>query len=83
MIDKPTRIGNTELYNARVLNMSVARYYGLEKEYIECLTKTRELNKQELKKNGEKAELNLYYAIRYKLNKMVLKKLTEVNHEEL
>ena len=41
MIDKPTRVGNTELYNARVLNMSVARYYGVMKEYIECLTETR------------------------------------------
>ena len=34
MIDKPTRIGNSELYNVRVLNMSVARYYGVEKDYI-------------------------------------------------
>ena len=83
MIDKPTRIGNTELYNVRVLNMSVARYYNVEKEYIECLTHMRELNKEELKKKGEKAELKLYYVIRCKLNKMVLKKLNEFNYEEL
>tara|TARA_Y100001973_G_C5100618_1_gene282433 strand:+ start:615 stop:866 length:252 start_codon:yes stop_codon:yes gene_type:complete len=77
MIDKPTRVGNTELYNARVLNMSVARYYGVMKEYIECLTETRKLNKEELEKNGETAELNLYLSIRYNLNKMVLAKLQE------
>jgi len=28
-----TKIGNTELYTARVLNMSVAQYYGVVKEY--------------------------------------------------
>ena len=77
MIDKPTRVGNTELYNARVLNMSVARYYGVMKEYIECLTETRKLNKEELEKNGETAELNLYLSIRYNLNKMVFEKLKE------
>ena len=77
MIDKPTRVGNTELYNARVLNMSVARYYGVMKEYIECLTETRKLNKEELEKNGETAELNLYLSIRYNLNKLVFEKLKE------
>tara|TARA_R100001440_G_scaffold75699_1_gene103641 strand:+ start:1080 stop:1388 length:309 start_codon:yes stop_codon:yes gene_type:complete len=77
MIDKPTRIGNSELYNVRVLNMSVARYYGVEKEYMQCLTDTRELNKEELEKNGEKAELNLYRSIKYNLNLMVLEKIFE------
>ena len=75
MIDKPTRIGNSELYNARVLNMGVAKYFDIVKEYVEILSETRELNKKELEKNGEKAELNLYKSIKYNLNKLVLKKL--------
>ena len=50
MIDKPTRIGNSELYNVRVLNMSVARYYGVEKDYIQLITKAREVQKEELEK---------------------------------
>ena len=77
MIDKPTRIGNLELYNARVLNVGVAKYYGVLKEYNQILEATRELNKKELEKNGEKAELNLYKSIKYNLNKLVLKKLQE------
>ena len=75
MIDKPTRIGNTELYTTRVLNMSVAKYYGVLKEYNELVVEARRLNKKELEKNGEKAELNLYKSIKYNLNKLVLKKL--------
>lgn len=77
MIDKPTRIGNSELYTARVLNMSVAKYYGVLKEYNKCLTETREINKDELEKKGEKAELNLYYSIRYNLNLMVLESILQ------
>ena len=69
MIDKPTRIGNTELYTTRVLNMSVAKYYGVLKEYNELVVEARKLNKKELEKNGEKAELNLYNSIKYNLNK--------------
>lgn len=75
MIDKPTRIGNTELYTTRVLNMSVAKYYGVLKEYNELVVEARKLNKKELEKNGEKAELNLYKSIKYNLNLLVLKKL--------
>ena len=82
MIDKPTRIGNSELYNVRVLNMSVARSYGVEKEYMQCLTDTRELNKKELEKNGEKAELNLYQSIKYNLNLMVLEKILATKTKE-
>ena len=82
MIDKPTRIGNSELYNVRVLNMSVARYYGVQKEYMQCLTDTREINKEELEKNGEKAELNLYHSIKYNLNLMVLEKILEDKNPE-
>ena len=78
MIDKPTRIGNTELYTTRVLNMSVAKYYGVLKEYNEIVVETRILNKELLEKNGEKAELNLYKSIRYNLNKLVLEKLKGV-----
>ena len=77
MIDKPTRIGNTELYTTRVLNMSVAKYYGVLKEYNELVVEARKLNKKELEKNGEKAELNLYKSIKYNLNKLVLEKLQE------
>ena len=82
MIDKPTRIGNSELYNVRVLTMSVARSYGVEKEYMKCLTDTRELNKEELEKNGEKAELNLYQSIKYNLNLMVLEKILATKTKE-
>ena len=78
MIDKPTRIGNTELYTVRVLNMSVAKYYGVLKEYNQIVVETRELNKELLEKNGEKAELNLYKSVRYNLNKLVLEKLKGV-----
>ena len=78
MIDKPTRIGNTELYTTRVLNMSVAKYYGVLKEYNELVVEARKLNKKELEKNGEKAELNLYKSIKYNLNKLVLEKLKGV-----
>jgi len=72
-----TKIGNTELYTARVLNMSVAQYYGVVKEYNELVVETRELNKKELEKNGDKAELNLYYSVRYNLNLMVFEKIVE------
>ena len=40
MIDKPVKIGNDELYNARVLNISVAQYYGVVKEYSETVSYT-------------------------------------------
>ena len=75
MSNQPTKIGNTELYTVRVLNMSVAQYYGVVKEYNEIVVATRELNKKELEKNGDKGELNLYYSVRYNLNKLVLEKL--------
>ena len=76
-----TKIGNTELYTARVLNMSVAQYYGLVKEYSEILNQAREINKEQLDKDKEKAELNLIYGIRYNLNKLVLEKLKGDNNE--
>lgn len=72
-----TKIGNTELYTARVLNMSVAQYYGVVKEYNELVVETRELNKKELEKSGDKGELNLYYSVRYNLNLLVLEKIFE------
>ena len=75
MNNQPTKIGNTELYTVRVLNMSVAQYYRVVKEYNEIVVATRELNKKELEKNGDKGELNLYYSVRYNLNKLVLEKL--------
>jgi ribosomal protein S13 len=82
MIDKPTRIGNTELYTTRVLNMSVAKYYGVLKQYNELVVEARELNKKELEKNGEKAELNLYKSIKYNLNLMVLEKILKDKTKE-
>ena len=75
MIDKPTKIGNSTLYNARVLNMSVAKYYGLVKEYCEIVSKAREANKEDLEKNGVQAELTLYFSVRKHLNQLVLQKL--------
>lgn len=75
MIDKPTKIGNSTLYNARVLNMSVAKYYGLVREYAELLTKAREANKEDLEKNGVQAELTLYFSVKKHLNQLVLQKL--------
>jgi ribosomal protein S13 len=74
-MNKLPKIGNTELYTARVLNMSVAQYYGIVKEYSEILNQAREINKEQLDKDKEKAELNLIYGIRYNLNKLVLEKL--------
>ena len=78
MNNQPTKIGNTELYTVRVLNMSVAQYYGVVKEYNEIVVATRELNKKELEKSGDKGELNLYYSVRDNLNKLVLEKLKGV-----
>ena len=75
MIDKPTKIGNSELYTARVLNMGVAKYYSLVKEYSQILTQAREAKKQDLEKNGEQAELSLIYGVRKELNQLVLQKL--------
>ncbi len=76
-----TKIGNTELYTARVLNMSVAQYYGVVKEYSEILNQAREINKEQLEKDKEKAELNLIYGVRYNLNRLVLEKINGENNE--
>ena len=81
MIDKPIKIGCTELYTARVLNMSVAQYYGVVKEYSEILNQAREINKEQLEKDKEKAELNLIYGVRYNLNRLVLEKINGENNE--
>jgi len=70
MIDEPTKIGNTELYTVRVLNISVAQYYGVLKEYTEILVKAREVQKERYQ-----AELKLYYGIRKNLNDLVREKL--------
>ena len=75
MNEQPKRIGNTTLYTARVLNMSVAKYYGLVKEYCELVADARENNKKDLDANGEQAELTLYFSIRKHLNQLVLQKL--------
>ena len=75
MIDKPTKIGNKTLYNVRVLNMSVAKHYGLVKEYCEIVSTARDTNKQDLEKNGVQAELTLYYSVKKHLDQLVLQKL--------
>ena len=75
MIEQPTKIGNSTLYNARVLNMSVAKYYGLVKEYCEIVSKAREASKEDLDKNGVQAEITLYFSVRKHLNQLVLQKL--------
>jgi len=75
MIEQPTKIGNSTLYNARVLNMSVAKYYGLVKEYCEIVSKAREASKEDLEKNGVQAELTLYFSVKKHLNQLVLQKL--------
>ena len=75
MIDKPTKIGNKTLYNVRVLNMSVAKHYGLVKEYCEIVSTARDTNKQDLEKNGVQAELTLYYSVKKHLDQLVLEKL--------
>lgn len=77
MIDKPVKIGNDELYNARVLNISVAQYYGVVKEYSEMLSRLRKINKRKLEKHKELAELQLYLSIRKHLNKLVKEKIEE------
>ena len=53
MIDKPTRIGNTELYIVRVQNINVAQSYNVFWEYVEILNKAKKKYKKQLqtKKN--------------------------------
>ena len=75
MIEQPTKIGNSTLYNARVLNMSVAKYYGLVKEYCEIVSKAREASKEDLDKNGVQAEITLYFSVKKHLDQLVLQKL--------
>jgi len=75
MIDRPIKIGNDELYNARVLNISVAQYYGVVKEYSEMLSRLRRINKRKLDKHKDLAELQLYLSIRKHLNKLVKEKI--------
>ena len=75
MIEQPTKIGNTTLYTARVLNMSVAKYYGLVKEYCEIVSKAREASKDDLIQNGVQAELTLYFSVKKHLDQLVLQKL--------
>ena len=77
MIDKPTKIGNRTLYNVRLLNMSVAKHYGLVKEYCEIVSTARDTNKQDLEKNGVQAELTLYFSVKKHLDQLVLQKLTK------
>ena len=72
---EPTKIGNKTLYNVRVLNMSVAKHYGLVKEYCEIVSQARDTNKQDLEKNGVQAELTLYFSVKKHLDQLVLEKL--------
>ena len=82
MIDRPVKIGCTELYTARVLNMSVAQYYGVFKEYAELLNKARQRNARKLEnEDANKTELKIIYSIRKDLNKLVLKRINENYYE--
>jgi hypothetical protein len=81
MIDRVTYNGRSELAEAKILNLSVAKYFGLVKEYAEILRETRTLNKKLLAREGEKAELNIMYSIRYNLNYLIEKKLKGDNNE--
>lgn len=82
MIDRPVKIGCTELYTARVLNMSVAQYYGVFKEYAELLNKARQRNARKLEsEDSNKTELKIIYSIRKDLNKLVLKRINENYYE--
>ena len=75
MIDKTTKTVSSELTDVRVLNMSTAKYFGLVKEYCEIVSKTREANKDDLKKHGVQAELSLYFSVKKDLNQLILQKL--------
>ena len=55
--------------------MSVAKHYGLVKEYCEIVSIARDTNKQDLEKNGVQAELTLYYSVKKHLDQLVLQKL--------
>ena len=81
MIDRVTYNGRSELAEAKILNMSVAKYYGLVKEYAEILRDARRLNEKQLAKDKPKAELNIIYSVRYNLNWLVLQKLQGDNNE--
>lgn len=81
MIDRVTYNGRSELEEAKILNMSVAKYFGLVKEYAEVLHDTKKLNEQLLAREGEKAELNIIYSVRYNLNYLIEKKLKGDNNE--
>lgn len=81
MIDRVTYNGRSELAEAKILNLSVAKYFGLVKEYAEILRETKTLNKKLLAKEGEKAELNIIYSVRYNLNYLIEKKLKGDNNE--
>ncbi len=57
--------------------MSVAKHYGLVKEYCEVVSKAREASKDDLDKNGVQAELTLYFSVKKHLDQLVLQKLTK------
>lgn len=82
MIDRVTYNGRSELDEAKILNMSVAKYFGLVKEYAEILHDTKKLNEKLLAREGKKAELNIIYSVRYNLNYLIEKKLKGDNNEK-
>ena len=79
MQEQPTQIGNKTLYNVRVLNMSVAKHYGLVKEYCEIVSKAREDLKTKRYEEDRKIqeELTLYFSVKKHLDQLVLQKLTK------
>jgi len=81
MIDREIYNGKSELAEAKILNMSVAKYFGLVKEYAEILIDTKKLNAKQLAKDGEKAELNIIYSVRSNLNWLIAEKLKGNKYE--
>ena len=62
--------------------MSVAKHYGLIKEYCEIVSTARDTNKQDLEKNGVQAELTLYFSVKKHLDQLVLQKLMKNKIEQ-
>ena len=78
MIDKPTRIGNTELYIVRVQNINVAQSYNVFWEYVEILNKAKTKYKKQLEtKNNYKLELKIIFECKKELHDLIYNQETK------
>ena len=78
MIDKPTRIGNTELYIVRVQNINVAQSYNVFWEYVEILNKAKTKYKKQLEtKNNYKLELKIIFECKKQLHDLIYNQETK------